>query len=553
MIKDQTLENEYEELLLYLYDLAASKYSDHEDVDALIQDTVLAYIVKCNNNETVEHPKGFLSTVMKNKYNAYLRRKYRERTVYFDDFTGIEDELCDAFDDEASEFNKNEAEYAAVRREIGRLIAIYREVTVRYYINGHSVERIANELGISQGTVKSRLSSARGQIKEGIKNMEKYAKISYAPKNATIGIWGNDSMVGEPFILLHSQIEGNILCLAYEKPLSVRDISDAMGIPVAYLEPLIDRLIEGELMGRSEGGRVYTRCFVEEYKSSFGDVPLQERLAEKYAESIWEIVRKHTAILREREQFLAMSEKQKAMMLLFVIDRCINRAILKSQSTPPPDWSEYPVRPNGGRWWAILTVSDHGEARDCKYSRSGPVNVGCCKNNDGKFDCKMYDLNSCFGEAHWRYSAMKYNVSLQSVARFYASLAGCDVQVDSYMAELVPEFEKLHVLRRGENGEIALDIPALTFDESRLWNDAIKVIRDELYELMKTDLTRVYCEWTHKVPSYVDGREYFIHDGALKAFSIAAMLAISERKLIPYAYEVGETPIIFLEYQKKQK
>jgi hypothetical protein len=26
MIKDQTLENEYEELLLYLYDLAASKY-----------------------------------------------------------------------------------------------------------------------------------------------------------------------------------------------------------------------------------------------------------------------------------------------------------------------------------------------------------------------------------------------------------------------------------------------------------------------------------------------------------------------------------------------
>ena len=40
---------------------------------------------------------------------------------------------------------------------------------------------------------------------------------------------------------------------------------------------------------------------------------------------------------------------------------------------------------------------------------------------------------------------------------------------------------------------------------------------------------------------------------ALKAFSIAAMLAISERKLIPYAYEVGETPIIFLEYHKKQK
>jgi len=545
------LENECEELLLYLYDLAASKYSDHDDVDSLIQDTILAYLVKRNNNEEVEHPKGFLSSVMKNKYNAYLRHKYRERTAYFDDFSCFEDELLDAFDEETTELNKNEAEYAAVRREIGRLIEIYREVTVRYYINGHSVERIANELGIAQGTVKSRLSSARGQIKEGMKNMEKYSKISYAPKQASIGIWGNDSMIGEPFTLLHSPIESNILCLAYEKPLSVRDISDAMGIPVAYLEPLIDRLVEGELMGRSESGLVYARCFIEEYKNSFGDVPKQESLAEKYAENIWEIVRKHTESLREREEFLAMSEKQKATMLLFVIDHCINKAILKSQSTPPPNWSEYPIRPNGGRWWAILTASDHGEARDSKYSRSGPVHVGCSKNNDGNFDCKMYDLNSCFGEAHWQYSVMKYNVSLQSVARFYASLAGCDVQVDNYMAELVPEFEKLHILRRRESGEITLDIPALTFDESKLWNDAIKVIRDELYELMKTDLSRLYNEWTHRVPLYVDGREYFIHEGALKAFSIAAMLAISERKLIPYSYEVGKTPIIFLEYRKK--
>ena len=554
MIIDQEFERECEELLLYLYELATRKYGDHDDPDALIQDTILVYVMKRNEGEHIEYPKGFLSTVMKNKYNAYLRRKYRNRTVSYESFDFADNEdMQVSCSEEVTSVNDDDDEYAAVRREIGRLIRIYREVTVRHYIHGHTVERIAKELGISQGTVKSRLSSARSQIKEGMEKMEKYAKVSYEPKQVSMGIWGNDSMVGEPFRLLHSPIEGNILYLAYQKPISVHDIADAMGTPTAYIEPLIDMLVRGELMGRTDGGLIYTRCYIESYRNSFGDIQLQEELAEKYAEGIWEVVSKHTKSLTEREEFASMSEKQKATMLLFIIDRCIGKAIMKCKPTLPPDWSEYPIRPNGGRWWALLTVSDYGEARDSKYSRSGPVQVGCSKKNDGTYDCKMYDLNSCFGEAHWSYSVMKYNVSLQSVARFYASLVGCDVPVDSYMAELVPEFEELHILRRKEDGEIALDIPALTFAEARVWDEAIRKIRDELFDLLKDDLTYAWNAWTHKVPAHVDGREHFLHEGALKAFPVAAMLAISKRKLIPYAYEVGKTPIIFLEYRKNEQ
>lgn len=553
---DSSFEKEGEELLLYLYDLAMKKYKDCDDVDSLIQDTITVYLVKRQNGDLIEYPKGFLATVMRNKFNMTLRRKYQNGLVSLESAEALGDAgalaYCDAENEALDE--DTALEYETVRREIGRLISIYREVTVRHYVHGHTVERIAQELGISAGTVKSRLSGARKQIKEGMKmeNKEKYSSVSYEPKQVSLGIWGSDSMVGEPFTLLQSPIEGNVLCLAYEKPISVRAVSDAMGIPTAYIEPQIERLVRGELLGKSESGLIYTRCHMEKYRDSFGDVRLQKSLAEKYAEQIWQTVRKHTRELWEREEFAAMSEKQKATMLLYIIYYCIGQIIMMCKPTKPPQWSEYPERPNGGRWWATLKVSDYGEKRDCKYSCSGPVRVGCSKNNDGIYDCKMYDLESCFGTAHGSYSVMKYNVSLQSVARFYASLVGCDVLVDPYMAELVPEFEALHILRRREDGEIALDIPALSFEESKLWNEAILGARAELYNIMKDDLTGVWNSWTNKIPAHVDGREHFLHDGALSAFSIAVLLEISEKKLIPYGYEVGKTPIIFLEYRKKK-
>ena len=151
---------------------------------------------------------------------------------------------------------------------------------MRYYVHGHSVEQIAKELHISAGTVKSRLSSARGQIKEGLKGMEKYDPISYEPKKVTLSIWGGTGFANEPFSLLKTQIEANILILAYEKPLPIRQIADAMGIPTAYIEPIVDKLVDGQLLGKTAGGLIYTRCFVIKEEDSHGNIPLQETLAD---------------------------------------------------------------------------------------------------------------------------------------------------------------------------------------------------------------------------------------------------------------------------------
>ena len=139
--------------------------------------------------------------------------------------------------------------------------------------------------------------------------------------------------------------------------------------------------------------------------------------------------------------------------------------------------------------------------------------------------------------------------------RFYASVLDCGVVTDSKVIhELIPEFEKLCILKRREDGEIALDIPALTFDETKnYWRPASSEIKKELFALLSDDLQRLWLSRKNRVPKHVDEAEYFVHKGALGAFSTALLLELVKQGLLPYPVTLGKTPIIFVEYRKEKK
>lgn len=548
---DKEFERQCEEYLSYLYSLARRLYHDCSELDALVQETLTALLVKIRKGETVEYPKGFLTTVLKNQYNGWLREKYKRDMVEYSD-TAMCGICIETEDKEKKEYLTEE--YAAVRREIGRLIRIYREVIVRHYVHGQTVEQISKELWIPRGTVLSRLSAARNQIKEGIETMEKYAQISYEPKSVAIAIWGNTGLDDEPLSLIRSDIESNILILAYENPVSMRGIADTMGMPSAYLEPIIDTLVQGELLGKTASGLVYTRCFMQRYEDAFGDIPAQEKLAEKYADKVWEIVWKQFGPLTKRKVFSEMSEKQKATLFLFFMDRMLGEVIQKCRPDMGGETPQFPERPNAGRWLAFGTVFENGQQRDNRYDGSGPVYVAYSKENDGTIDCQMLDCQSLFGDAHWAYRKMKYNCSLQSILRFYASFLPCDVKNENELLyELIPEFEKLHILRREESGEIVLDIPAFPFEEAKeYWEPACERIKEDLYGLLSEELTALWRNRKNRVPKYVDEAEFFLHTGAVSAYGKAQLLEIIDRKLMPYPVEVGKTPLIYITYRRRE-
>lgn len=550
--QNKDFERQCEEYLSYLYSLARRLYQDCADIDSLVQETLTVWILKIHKGETVEYPKGFLATVLKNQYNGWLREKYKRDIVEFSDAT-----MCDTGNEteviEQKEYMTEE--YTSVRREIGRLICIYREVAVRHYVHGQTIEQISDELGIPRGTVLSRLSAARNQIKEGLETMEKYAQISYEPKSVAIEIWGNTGLNGEPLSLIRSDIEANILILAYENPVSVRGIADTMGMPSAYIEPIIDKLVHGELMGKTSGGLVYTRCFMQRYEDAFGDIPAQEKMAKEYAGKVWEIVWRYFEPLTKRKLFTEMSEKQKGTLILFFMNQILGEIIHKCRPDIGMEILQLPERPNAGKWLAIGKIFENGQYRDNKYDGSGPVYVAYSKECDGNIDCQMFDCQSVFGPAHWAYQGLKYNFTLQSILRFYVSLLPCDVKNENdLLYELIPDFEKLHILRRNKNGEIELDIPALTFEESKkYWEPACEQIKKELYSLLSEELKILWCKRKNRVPKYVDEADAFRHAGAVSAYGKAQLIEIVHQKFMPYSVIIGKTPLIYLVYRGKEE
>jgi RNA polymerase sigma-70 factor (ECF subfamily) len=80
-------------------------------------------------------------------------------------------QLDDAFNIEEPSFDKEDA--TAIRDALGRLGVKHREVLALHFLQDLSIQEIANVVGCSQGTVKSRIHYAKRQLKqilEGVKH-----------------------------------------------------------------------------------------------------------------------------------------------------------------------------------------------------------------------------------------------------------------------------------------------------------------------------------------------------------------------------------------------
>ncbi|MBP3570718.1 MAG: RNA polymerase sigma factor, partial [Clostridia bacterium] len=504
MLDTPAFDEAYLELTRYAYTRARNA----TEADEVVSDTVLAWMQDLRAGKCIENTAGYLRTVFERRLCDYLRRKYRREVELSDDGTILETIPDDTYPEERQQMLLEEE---AVRKALGRLAAIYREVVYRHYVKGQRVETIAKALGVPVGTVKSRLSDGRGQMKETVTRhlqgettppsvraageaMQKeqknftadtrpYSEVSYAPKRVSIGIWGNVSQKGEPFCYVESLIAQNILVLAYEKPISIRDLSAALGIPTPYVEYEVDILVRGEMMGRTPGGLVYTRIFMQTEEEGLGDVEAQEALAAEIAPALWRVMEEGLAHLWEDETSATRtySLKQTATFRLMLANQMIGNLLFSPEmNMREPDMTP-PPRPNGGCWLATGTVYEYGtELNAHKYSCSGPVRINYVKppQREGELPMQMammMDYQSLFGNTHWNYGRMKYSFGLNEILKLYASFMTDAVKpADHRIFELIPEFEKMRILRRDDGDEIRLDIPAMTLAEWDRWEAALR-------------------------------------------------------------------------------
>ena len=261
-----------DELLAY-YDeirrLAEAKSDSREEAEDLLSETFLAAFAYRHNGGVIEHPKTYLVHTLMHKRNSLLRRKYRLPKVV--SLQTLPEDAADDFTAAEEAYERTE-EAAALRRTLLYLSETTREVLLRYYFNGNSVADIAVQLGIPAGTVKSRLSAGREAVRKGLTNRMNETK-NRIPDRLHLYAGGEMGPRDEPMSLVEGDlIAQNLLIAAYDKPLTITELAAALSVPTVYLEPIVRRLTDGELMRRTDSGR-YATDFVllrpEDYRGRF--------------------------------------------------------------------------------------------------------------------------------------------------------------------------------------------------------------------------------------------------------------------------------------------
>lgn len=475
-----------------LYFLSLKKCGDYHMAWELAQDTFAAVLSSINRGAEIKNIWAYLERILSNKYNEYLRQKYNKPWISFNDYPlEIEDETILLWQD-TERYNE---QLEAIRHELCFLACTHREVMVRFYIHGEGVESIAKSLKIPVGTVKSRLNTGRKHIREGVNEMENYTKQSYEPDTLMISCSGGTGINGEPFSMVSDKLTENILLLAYDEPVTETELARALGTPAAFVEPVVNRLIDGELMKRKGGGKVYTDFIIYTEKERTNNLEKQIKTAEEHFDLFWKELKPALENLRKRDFYRRQKENAKKMLELHFSIDILQRSIINVRDNITDaalPYSEYPYRKNGGRWFAIgnkYSGNSAGAGNVGKYEISGEYGVG----TDNVYDLRTLELrgyDTSIGQYPGKYKKADY------VKWLYEIFNGTKTSYPAdYIIESIPDMMDLGILNKADD-KLEFLLPVVEkseyIEEKKLAGEYKEKISGNIHNIMEALLETGY-------------------------------------------------------------
>ena len=501
----------------YLMRLAASKCNSQLDAEDLVGDTMLAAFAYIHSGGTIQHPKTWLVNTLYHKHNDNLRKKYRSP------ITVCLDEGFDISEEETEEYLSSE-EAAKIRKELNHLAYITREVMIRFYYGSQSIADIAEGLNIPEGTVKSRLSTGRSQMKKGLETME--TRENYLPGRLNLSFGGSDGLKGEPISLVEEDlIAQNLLILAYDKPITISDLSKAIGIPAAYIEPIVKKLIDGELMVQMDSGKVYSDFIISKAQDILKNFESQKNFAHKQFDTVWNIVEKMSGKISKMDFVKSMDSEERTKLDRYAVLKALQD--FQHFGTGKIESPKFPKRKDGGWWFAQAIAFDAGyntkEYMDASeycihggHRTSEAVSVGRTKRiRLYEFDTTLWDSPHRFGGAYELY--FKHIIPLLWSIYDGISLETSDIPND--FISYIPTLEQFGVIGRTED-KLCVKIPVLKktdYDEMcaliKNATEEIKAVIGEEFTTFITSLKTPIPKHLTSVPElfrYMEATAYFV-------------------------------------------
>lgn len=141
---------------IQLYRIGRTLLTNDEDIGDAMQETVLKTFKGLGDIRKTESFKSWIFKIMINECNNILRTR-KKTNIFMKLFK------------EESYVDEYNFENEPVMKAIKALKEDFRKVILLYYYEDLSVKDIAEILGISEGTVKSRLSRARSKLSETLR------------------------------------------------------------------------------------------------------------------------------------------------------------------------------------------------------------------------------------------------------------------------------------------------------------------------------------------------------------------------------------------------
>lgn len=527
-----------------MFSAALKKCKNISDAEDLTQEVLLAAL---QSTVEISNIKLWLSTVLNHKYYDMLRRKYRLPTISIDFIPNESEFFC-------AEEVENRHDSVSVRREVSYLADKYRTVIVRHYLNGEKVQDIADSLGIPKGTVLSRLSGGREQMRKGFEEMELYEKYSYQPERLEISFHGKQGFHDDPWSLVANDLmKQNILIAAYQKPLTAVEISRAMGIPTAYIENAIKDLTSSELM-KQINNKYYTDFMITKPEQLLKGLDVEIALVETHYAEILKFINDYLNAL-QNPFFARFTETQKRKLEYYFILHLFSSAIYTAIQRIIPSEEEYPQRPDGGRWIAMGTQYpqnfDFENYRFGKYCYGGErrsydeIYLGA-----RSIDLHLYDSQPDLNKYEHGPVEMHDDILVRLLYIISRGIPFEYTGFETMFLEDIPHLAECGILEI-KNGKPFVDLPILTPDEySSLDKTRIEYMR-KMANMFEPWLRKVFPLLKIDIPKHLIGRVAEFRQYSCYAIPMAFIKKALEEK--NFDIQKATPPMVFVvEEQNKE-
>lgn len=505
-----------EEFINKVYMYCYKHFYDSEKVQDLAQDILLEAVAAQKSGREIQNFYAWFWRMAHNKICTYIKLKSNE-FVSLESIIGGPHES--AGDSEIDKKLLHEEEIVELNQAVAKISKIHKEVIILFYLKQHTTKEIAKILSVPEGTVKRRLHDAKKEIKinltgtdnvrPSVKNIKCDRKVKVTSMNqnkfndfkpASLNIWvGGNGFWGD-------EISRQIYIACMKQAKSVEEIAEEVCVAPAYIESIIQSLIENKSMKPAQDGKyltdfiIYPEQAYTDYRYELAE--LFSNIKKPLTERLYELKDEICAVDFYGNHF-------DFEYLLWILYWFAANSLNKSMSDKNKARWEGKVPENNGKSYRMAgsvtfsgeTIENHGERKAITWSN---IHTAYGTANHGRVRlANLYDYHPFPRDRHTRIN--NFNINL--IMKIYEN---ADYTADEYEQEYAANLISQNIIKN-EHGKLYLNLPVMSQSHQNQINDilsekfediaaeyvekASEICDRILLPLTRADLLEEYAHW----------------------------------------------------------